>query len=304
MAASQTLREIAIDKAKKRPELVDYLLEEAPILDKVKWIPASHGLWNVEERLSDITGAQFVDLDAPLPAMDARTKLVQNYVSVMGGTMTVGEDKAAQFGGAPAYFARRESKLLKKAGMDCEIALFSDWWRKAAIKNTLVTKLAGTGTALSTVMVVRMDADNNIGIYDPSGFAQGRLLEIKPINNAALYAINAAGVLGYGVRYKGRFGWQIIEPRRAVYAIVNCDATHLPTVAQVEDAIAAVHGSESNTMILGNTKLINKMVSAWKMDKIEYVMADNNLQTHFAALNGVKIYGSYNVSDFNEAVVA
>lgn len=304
MAASQTLREIAIEKAKKRPELVDYLLEEAPILDKVKWIPASHGLWNVEEKLSDVTGAQFVDLDAPLPTMDARTKLQQTYVSVMGGVMTVGEDKAAQFGGAPAYFARREPKLLKKAGMDCEVAIYSDWWRKAAIKNNLMTKVGGTGSELSTIMVVRMDADNNVGIYDPTGFSTGRLLEIKPINNASLYAINAAGVLGYGVRYKGRFGWQIIEPKRAVWALVNCDGTHLPTVAQVEDAIAAVHGSENNTMIFGNTKLIGKMVSAWKMANIEYVVSDNSLKTRFADLNGVKIYGSYNVSDFNETAVA
>ncbi|MBO6266681.1 MAG: hypothetical protein J6M06_00455 [Synergistaceae bacterium] len=303
MPATQTLREIAIDKAKKRPELVDYLLEEAPILDKVKWIPASHGLWNVEEKLSDITGAQFVDLDAPLPAMDAKTKLVQNYVSVMGGTMTVGEDKAAQFGGAPAYFARRESKLLKKAGMDTEAALFSDWWRKAAIKGGLITKCGGTGSKLTTIVVCRMDADNNVGIYDPTGFAQGRLLEVKPINNAALYDIGG-GVLGYGVRYKGRFGWQIIEPKRAVWALVNVDETHLPSVAQVEDAISAVRGNESNTMILGNSKILGKMVSAWKLDKIQYVIADNSLRTRFGDLNGVKICGSYNVSDYNETAVA
>lgn len=302
--ASQTLREIAIDKAKKRPELVDFLLEESPILDKMKWIPASHGLWNVEEQLADVTGAQFVDLDAPLPTMDAKTKLKQTYVSVMGGEMTVGEDKAAQFGGAPAYFARREPKLLKKAGMDTEAALFTDYWRKAAIKNSLKTSCGGTGTALSTIMVVRMTDDNNIGIYDPKGFSEGRLLEVKPINNGSLYHINSSGVLGYGVRYKGRFGWQILEPSRAVWALVNVDGTHLPTITQVEDAIASVHGNESNTMILGNTKILGKMVSAWKIANIQYVVNDNSLKTRFADLNGVKIYGSYNVSPENEAAVA
>ena len=304
MPAAQTLREIAIDKAKKRPELVDFLLEESPILDTVKWIPASHGLWNVEEQLTAVTGAQFVDLDAPLPTMDASTKLKQTFVSVMGGTMTVGEDKAAQFGGYAAYFARREPKLLKKAGMDTEKAIFADQWRKAAIKEKLYTKCGGTGSNLTTIMIVRQEADNNCGIYDPTGFSSGRLLDIKPVNNGALYAINAAGTLGYGVRYKGRFGWQILEPKRAVYALVNVDADHLPTVAQVEDAIAAVRGTPGNTMIFGNEKLLGKMISSWKMEKVEYSVMDGSLKTRFGDLNGVKFMGSYNVSDFNESAVA
>lgn len=304
MPAAQTLREIAIDKAKKRPELVDFLLEESPILDTVKWIPASHGLWNVEEQLTAVTGAQFVDLDAPLPTMDASTKLKQTFVSVMGGTMTVGEDKAAQFGGYAAYFARREPKLLKKAGMDTEKAIFADQWRKAAIKEKLYTKCGGTGSNLTTIMIVRQEADNNCGIYDPTGFSSGRLLDIKPVNNGALYAINAAGTLGYGVRYKGRFGWQILEPKRAVYALVNVDADHLPTVAQVEDAIAAVRGTPGNTMIFGNEIILGKMVSSWKMEKIQYTIENGGLNTRFGDLNGVKIKGSYNVSDFNESAVA
>ena len=41
MAVAQTLKEIALEKAKKRPELVDYLTEEAPILTLLKWIPAT-----------------------------------------------------------------------------------------------------------------------------------------------------------------------------------------------------------------------------------------------------------------------
>ena len=60
MAVAQTLKEIALEKAKKRPELVDYLTEEAPILTLLKWIPATHGLWNVEEVLDAITGASFM----------------------------------------------------------------------------------------------------------------------------------------------------------------------------------------------------------------------------------------------------
>ena len=124
MAVAQTLKEIALEKAKKRPELVDYLTEEAPILALLKWIPATHGLWNVEEVLDKITGASFTDLGAPLPTMQAETQLRQTYVSLMGGEIEVSKDKAAQFGGAKQYFARRENAFYRQAGMDTELAIW------------------------------------------------------------------------------------------------------------------------------------------------------------------------------------
>ena len=143
MAVAQTLKEIALEKAKKRPELVDYLTEEAPILALLKWIPATHGLWNVEEVLDKITGASFTDLGAPLPTMQAETQLRQTYVSLMGGEIEVSKDKAAQFGGAKQYFARRESAFYRQAGMDTELAIWRDYWRKAALKDRLFTSCKG-----------------------------------------------------------------------------------------------------------------------------------------------------------------
>lgn len=143
MAVAQTLKEIALEKAKKRPELVDYLTEEAPILTLLKWIPATHGLWNVEEVLDEITGASFTDLGAPLPTMQAETQLRQTYVSLMGGEIEVSKDKAAQFGGAKQYFARRENAFYRQAGMDTELAIWRDYWRKAALKDRLFTSCGG-----------------------------------------------------------------------------------------------------------------------------------------------------------------
>ena len=96
----QTLKEIALDKAKKRPELVDCLTEDSPILGMLKWIPATHGLWNVEEVLASVQGPAFGELGAPLPSMKADANLRQTYVSVLGGEMEVSKDKADQFGGA------------------------------------------------------------------------------------------------------------------------------------------------------------------------------------------------------------
>lgn len=304
MAGEQTLHEIALDKAKKRPELVDYLTEEAPILNIVKWIAATHGLWNVEEVLDSIQGASFIDLGAPLPQMKAETQLRQTYVNLLGGEVEVSKDKAQQFGGAQKYFARREKAFFKQAGMDTELAIWRDYWRKAAVKNKLTTKCGGNDN-LYTIMVVRFDGENNIGIYDPTQFNQGRLLDPSPINGGALYHLRSQpGVLGYGVEYRGRFGWQLLNPARAVHALVNVSPDHLPTLSQLEDAIAAVRGSAANTYIFGHHKIVQKTFSAIKQADITYVNSDNTIQTTIGAINGIRIIGSYNLPDGTESAVA
>lgn len=304
MSVAQTLHEIALDKAKKRPELVDFLTEEAPILALLKWIPATHNLWNVEEVLDSIKGASFADLGSPLPTMSAETQLRQTYVNLLGGEVEVSKDKAAQFGGAQQYFARRENAFYKQAGMDTELAIWRDYWRKAAIKGKLVTKCGATSNAY-TIMIVRFDQENNIGIYDPTQFNKGRLLDPSPINGGALYHLRSQpGVLGYGVEYRGRFGWQLLNPSRAVYALVNVDAEHLPTLTQIEDAIAAIRGTAANTYIFGHHKIVQRTFSAIKQADVMYVNGDKDLQTIVGAINGIKIVGSYNMPDGTEAAVA
>lgn len=303
MPIAQTLKEIAQEKAKKRPELVDFLTEEAPILQMLKWIPATHGLWNVEEILDSIEGAAFTDLGAPLPSVRAETRLRQTYVSLLGGEVEVSKDKAAQFGGAQKYFARRENALYRQAGMDTELAIWRDYWRKAALQHGLVTRCGATEHAYS-ILVVRFDQENNVGIYDPAQFHQGRLLDPTPINGGELYHLRSQpGVLGYGVEYRGRFGWQLLHPARAVHALVNIDAEHLPTLAQLEDAIAAIHGTAGTTFIFGHHKIVQKTFSAIKQADIMYVNGDKELQTIVGAINGIKIIGSYNLPDGTEAAV-
>ncbi len=118
--ATYNLKEIANMYAKKQPKMVDDLTEKTPILERCKWEAASHGLWNMAEKLNDITGAQFVNADAALPTIDASSDLIKTDLSVLGGEMEQAEDTIDQFGGAPAYFAKKEPKILKQAGMDTE----------------------------------------------------------------------------------------------------------------------------------------------------------------------------------------
>lgn len=297
----QTLKEIALDKARKRPELVDFLTEEAPILAMLKWIPATHGLWNVEEVLAHVQGPAFGELGAPLPSMKADANLRQTYVSVLGGEMEVSKDKADQFGGAASYFARRESAILGKAGMDTELAIWRDHWRKAALGKKLVVRGKAAKDAY-TIMVVRFDREINIGIYDPAGFTQGRLVDITPINGGSLYHLRSQeGVLGYGVEYRGRFGWQNLAPERSVFAVANVNAANLPTLDMLEDAIAAVRGTAGNTYIFGHHKILQKTMSAIKKEYLQMTVNDGSMKTVIGDINGVKLVGSYNLPDGTEA---
>lgn len=309
----QTLKEIAISKAKKRPDMVDNLTEDAPLLDLVKWIPSSHGLWNVEEVLKGIKGASFVDLGAPLPQMDVSSDLVSSYVSIMGGEIEVSRDKAAQFGGAPSYFARKEKPIFKQAGMDTERKLFYDFWRKGALKARNVLDLKGTPhsgdkTGLYTILVVRLDEANNIGIYDPTQFDSGKLLQITALSGGNPYHLRSQpGVTGYGVEYRGRFGWQLIGPEVTVFAMVNIDPDKdatFPTIRQVRRAISTVRGKASNTYIFGHINVVSDVFGSFKENAIQYGNNDSEIKTMVGSFDGIKIVGTYNVDDGNEEQVA
>ena len=64
-----TLKELSVLFAKKQPKQVESITEDSPILDMIPFEEASHELWNVYEDATEITGAGFVDLDAPLPTV-------------------------------------------------------------------------------------------------------------------------------------------------------------------------------------------------------------------------------------------
>ena len=172
-----TLHEIAVKHAKKQSGMVDSLTEEAPILQMVKWKAATHGLWNVAEKITDIEGPAFVRPDAPLPQLSVSSDLVTTDLSVMGGTMEVPTQRAKKFGGPMKYFSEKQNYILKKAGMDTERQLVFENWLKGAraAKNLYDAGGAGEGWFL---LAVRFDELANVGLYDPDQFDSGRLLKI------------------------------------------------------------------------------------------------------------------------------
>lgn len=308
--AMQTLKEISAELANKQPGMVDSVTEDAPVLAECKWTAATHGMWNAAEVVSDITGPGFVEANAPLPTMSVDSDIVQTHVSIMGGEVEVSVTTAARFGGPEKYFSKRQDALLKQAGMDTESRLYYNYFLKAALACGNVVDAGGVAgadaeTGLSSLVFVRFDQDANVGIYDPAQFDSGRLLKIDPINGGNKYHMRSKpGVLGYGVSYMGRFGWQLLSPEKTVAAVVNISEAKRPSVEMLAKAINMVRGTPKNTRILCNPLTATYVFGALKSERLDMSVGDVNLNIDVKQFGDIPIIKSYNIIHGNEAAVA
>ncbi len=302
MADFKTLKELSIEFAKKQPEQVDDLTEEAPILGRFKFQVASHAMWNIAEKVTEVTGPAFVDMNAPLGTVDAATKLQKVDLSILGGQMTVPEDTAKVFGGREKYFARKMPSIMKQSGMTTERAILYDNMRQWAIDNNKIRKTAAGSGAGYTILAVRIEEGANCGLYSPEGFSGGAILDRMHINGGNLYDIGS-GVLGYGIRLKSYLGWQIVSDRN-ISAILNVQSGNLPTAMQIDDALADIRATNSgSTMLLMHERVKNYLTGNYKDGVMKMVPGDKNIDRFVDSWNGVPIVTSYNFYDGTEAFV-
>lgn len=313
---TNTFRELAIEMSPKQPEMVDQLLEEAPILGMIPLEAASHGLFNVYEELDSVTGNGLVDMDDELPEVSSNTKLKQVDLSIIGGKQYVGEDKAKKFGGAGQYFAKKQPAIMKKTGMDAETSVLYNNLRAFSIENdsTLsgahVFDAGGTESTNYSIIAVKWVPGEVTGLFDPDGFGRGLLMDIAPINGGELsnHTITTeAGektILGYGVRYKSYFGMQTANARY-VSSIVNIDIANdkLPTEKQIDNLITSVRGQMGGmTWLYMHPKVLTALY-AYKASSLRTVTVTMDIDRTFEAWNGIPILPSYNFKDGTEARV-
>lgn len=298
MSRMCTLHELALAQATKQPGMVDSITEDAPILDSLKWIAASHKLWNVAEKLTDIKGAAFTELDAPLAVMTTSSDLVSTDLSVMGGVMEVPTDRAAKFGGPEKYFADRQDRILREAGMTTEKKIVKDCFLKAAVWHKNMRDAGGPGEGWF-ILAVRFDDLANVGLFDPDQFAQGRLLNISVPYGGQEHYLRGEGyekVLGYSVVYRGHFGWQILDGKRTCAGIVNIDREHAPTVAMLDDMLADVRAQAGNTVIICGPRAKIYGINPHKEKHVQLVNNDSEIKTLIDVWNGIPIVTSHNIN--------
>lgn len=311
---TDVFREIAIENSKKQPKMVDQLLEDAPILDMIPFEATSDGLFNVYEELVDVAGAGLVDLDEALPVVNVESKLEQVDLSVIGGEMFVGEDKARKFGGPEAYFARKQPTILRKTGMDLEKSILYNNVRAKALTSGGDHKINAGGSSGTnfTILAIKWVPGETTGLYDPTGFGNGLLFDIKPLNGGNLSKFStttsdgrSVSINGYGVRMKSYIGMQLANARY-VSGIFNIDldstTQKLPTEAQIDDLIESVRGQVGGSTWLYMHPKVYSALFKYKGDSLELRVGDDIVRS-FMTWNGIPIITSYNFLRGTEANV-
>ncbi len=291
MTELNTMRELSQKYAKTQPHQVNDLLEEAPLLADVPFQEASHGMWNAAMKTTDIKGGSFVPLNASLPSMSIKNRIEKVDLAVMGGEIELPEDTVVGLGGEGEAFGRNEPIFLKKAGMDTEIKFIYDNFIPYAIDNGKALDSGATSGSTYSIVAIRWIEGETCGLYNPKMFVKGSLLDVSPINNGGLYK-NSSGVLVKGVRYKGYFGLQLLNPD-SVGAILNIDKNHVPTAAQLDDLIDSVKGTPANTKLYMRHTTCN-LLNKYKGDNLRTRPEDKDINRVFEEWNGIKIIKSYN----------
>ena len=308
-----TLKELSNELATTQEHQVDYVTESAPVLDGMRFEEASHPLWNVYDEVDDVTGGGFVDMDAPLEEIEVSTGLKQVDLKIMSGKMFVPEDKAQAFGGAEKYFARRDSKVIRKLGQNAETSIIYSNLRKWCIDRTLdrsytrAWDIGGTSNANYSLIAVRWVPGETIGLRSPNAFKNGTLFDTKALYNGGLYE-NAQGIPGYGLRFKAYIGMQIANPF-TVAALVNIDkdsaTKKLPTAMQIDDLLAKVRAGDGGvTMLYGHRDMVTVLAQVGKDGALTMTPGDKNVDRRVAEWNGIPFVSSYNFKEGNELNVS
>jgi len=311
-------RDVGIAMAKKQTHEIDAVTEEAPILAQIPMQEASNGLRNVYEELKDVDGAQLLNLDDELPTIGCDGTLGYQDLSVLGGVIRVGEDKAKKMGGAAAYFAKKMPSILRQTGADTEKSLLYNTIRPYAKANGREQKAGGT-TANSqySILCVKWVSGETTGLYDKDGFGNGKVFDMLPLYGGNVYEFTDTDgkvKVGFAERIKAYFALQLSNPRN-VSSIVNVELTAdassdtgykaLPTEAMMNKLIRDARGNPANTFIYCAPAVLDAL-GAYKGSALQMTAAaaDDDYNTVIASWNGIRIITSYNFDDGTEAVVA
>lgn len=295
----QMLHEIAISYANKQKDMIDELTEETPVLQRCKFIPSTHGLTNVAEKLTEITGPTFVEADSPLPFMGVSTDLERTDLFCLGGQMEVPTYQAQKFGGAEQYFAKHQTGLLRQSGMDMEKLLIKNYWLKAARIHKNM-KSAGASGGGHVILAVRFDELANVGLFDPDQYESGRFFKITPMHNGGEYPLENpkySRALGYGVVYRSILGWQVLDGKRTCAAIVNIDKDNRPTVEMIEEMIHSVRGTPANTIIICGPYGKLWGLTPHKKEYLQMTGSEKDVNLQVESWMGIPVIMTYNLND-------
>lgn len=308
MSLYNSFREIAIEKCPKQAVMVDYVTEESPIVASLPMEPTSNGIQNVFERVIDISGADIVEFDAPLPSMDVTTELDKVELSVYAGEIEVAEDKVNQYGGLDVYLSKKLPKILRETGNRLEYSIYYNNLRASAAAFGKLVSAGGSGSTNYSMLCVKYTPGENMGLYDPNGFGQGKtFFDIQMGSGGELHK-NASGIWVYDMRIKTYMGIQIANPRH-ISGIVNIDIANATSVApavteqKIDEMIINARANAANTIIYCRPE-VKAYLQMYKGYRMEMMPDARGIDRRFDTWNGIPIITSYNLKAGNEATVS
>jgi hypothetical protein len=171
----------------------------------------------------------------------------------------------------------------------------------------------GSSGTNHTILAVRFSSGECTGLFSPKGFKNGAMLDVKAVNGGNLmeFSVSRNGVsvsiLGYQVRYKGYFGFQIASSMcvAAVYNVDRISTTKkLPTATQIDDLLAMVRANNSGTYLMMHPKLLSNLKDIRGSGNRITVMSPNiNNPVIIDSWDRIPIITSYNFLDGTEANV-
>lgn len=304
-----TITEIARELSTTQEVIVDSLTEETPFLEIMPFEPTTHGLSHNYENIEEITGATFTDIDGEVSEVGVESALLTKDLSILSGLDEAGVDKVQKYGGIDAYIAKKAPYVLAQTGMDLEAAFIYNLFRQAAIDAGNIQEPAtpSTGNTGYSLVVVRFQRGVCTGLYDQTGFGNGKLIEMNKVENGEPYYIGAAGsrrkVQGWDLRgYTGA----LVASTKNVSAIVNINISNIASDTTmpdlIDEALLQAQSERGNTVILCHPRLKNKL-HAFKGEKLQINIADDNFRRRIDLWEGVPIIATYNMLAGTEADV-
>lgn len=293
--SKMTLSEVAQKYATVQPHQIDYVLEGAPFLSKIPFIPTSRGMSHAFEKLSKVDEAAFVQVDQPLTEAGVEVELDYKTLNILGFRIKAGVDKLKILEKDFAeYLAARAPKIMTKSGMATEKEL-ARLYKSYARNNEKVIDAGGSGSNTSTIFAVRLVEEENCGLYDKSGFGKGAFFDTVMLSNGQPYE-DKDGKTVHGADFKSYINFMIENPD-TVSCIVNITPDHPVTAEMLDELILNVRGGDiGKTYIVCHPKAF-KYIKAVKNSKSRVV--DDKVSDW----DGHEIVKSYNFPEKEEALV-
>lgn len=301
-----TLYEIATTYTDPQREIIDPFVEEAPLFQLLPCVQTTNADKNIFDIVKDVKLPEVVNFDAPVPQIYATTEKGYASLGKVGGRISIPLDKA-RIVSIEKLLATQLPIIFKRTGMAFDYSFMYNSLKKFCLENAseCITKLGAT-TANSTYSMIGVTwgEGENCGLYNPA-LAGEKLWNQYMLSGGNIMNIkdkNGNDISGYVWEIVTFLGIQLARTDR-IHALVNIDATHLPTAEQFLDFIYDFGGDYGNSMIFAHPKLINKLRGKYQEEQHHHdiftVDANGNIR-----VDKTLIVKDPNMSNGGEPVIA